>query len=109
MFGNENADPEADNFIRDESDNGHSDADGENAGPGDVEIPGPDNTMTRMSQMVNHEAATVMMTEMAEVTTMTSNLLKPMALIILFDPRFVNVLSNLQNNGTVNINVNFQK
>jgi hypothetical protein len=37
MFGNENADPEVDNFVRDESDNEDSDSD--IADPGDVEIP----------------------------------------------------------------------
>jgi hypothetical protein len=37
MFGNENADPEVDNFVGDESDNEDSDRD--IADPGDVEIP----------------------------------------------------------------------
>jgi hypothetical protein len=37
MFGNENADPEVDNFVEDESDNEDSDSD--IADPGDVEIP----------------------------------------------------------------------
>jgi len=37
MFGNENADPEVDNFVRDESDNEDSDRD--IADPGDVGIP----------------------------------------------------------------------
>lgn len=37
MFGNENADPEVDNFVEDESDNEDSDRD--IADPGDVEIP----------------------------------------------------------------------
>jgi hypothetical protein len=37
MFGNENADPEVDNFVGDESDNEESDRD--IADPGDVEIP----------------------------------------------------------------------
>ena len=37
MFGNENADPEVDNFVQDESDNEDSDRDV--ADPGDVEIP----------------------------------------------------------------------
>ncbi len=37
MFGNENADPEVDNFVEDKSDNEDSDRD--IADPGDVEIP----------------------------------------------------------------------
>jgi hypothetical protein len=86
MFGNENADPEVDNFVEDESDNEDSDRD--IADPGDVEIPadfvpGNDDEVEGVrAKMTTLETPVSTM----KVSTMKmSHPLKLMAPMILFD------------------------